>query len=52
MNMCLGSIYKNLKYFDTLHASDLKHHIVKRGLKESSHPFNKIKEVHFKTLGR
>ncbi|XP_014283279.1 ADAM 17-like protease isoform X2 [Halyomorpha halys] len=46
------SIYKNLKYFDTLHASELKHHIVKRGLKESSHPFNKIKEVHFKTLGR
>ncbi|CAH1398982.1 unnamed protein product [Nezara viridula] len=46
------SIYENLKYFDTLHSSELRHHIVKRGLKESSHPFNKIKEVHFKTLGR
>ncbi|XP_073993289.1 ADAM 17-like protease Tace isoform X2 [Rhodnius prolixus] len=46
------SIYKNLKYFDTLQASDLTHHIVKRGLKESSHPYNKIKEVNFKILGR
>lgn len=30
----------------------MKHTIVKRGLKESNHPFNKIKEVEFKTLGR
>ncbi|KAL1123060.1 hypothetical protein AAG570_002148, partial [Ranatra chinensis] len=46
------SIYKNLKHFDTLHTSQLSHHIVKRGLKESSHPFNKIKEINFYTLGR
>lgn len=48
----LGSIYKNLRYFETLHSDDLEHKIVKRGLKESSHPFNKIKEVYFKTLGK
>lgn len=47
-----GSIHKNLKYYETIHADDLKHTIVKRGLKDSNHPFNKIKEVEFKTLGR
>ncbi|CAH0559389.1 unnamed protein product [Brassicogethes aeneus] len=47
-----GSIHKNLKYFETIHADDLKHTIVKRGLKESNHPFNKIKEVHFNTHGK
>lgn len=47
-----GSVYKNLKYFETIHADDLKHTIVKRGLKESNHPYNKIKEVEFKALGR
>ncbi|XP_050436279.1 ADAM 17-like protease isoform X2 [Adelges cooleyi] len=46
------SIYKNLKYFDTLHASDLSHNIVKRGATDSPHPLNKIKEVSFYTLGR
>lgn len=35
-----------------MHATELEHKIVKRGLQESSHPFNKIKEVSFKTLGR
>lgn len=53
---CIGlfvaSIFRNLKYFETLHADGLKHHIVKRGLQESDHPFNKIKEVTFNTLGR
>uniref|UniRef100_A0A1B6D7E4 ADAM 17-like protease n=1 Tax=Clastoptera arizonana TaxID=38151 RepID=A0A1B6D7E4_9HEMI len=47
-----SSIHKNIKYFETLHASEFNHRIVKRGLKESIHPFNKIKEVSFKTLGR
>ncbi|KAG6444940.1 hypothetical protein O3G_MSEX003636 [Manduca sexta] len=46
------SIYRNLKYFETIHATSLKHHVVKRGAKLSSHPFNTIKEVHFKTLGK
>ncbi|XP_068911019.1 ADAM 17-like protease isoform X3 [Tenebrio molitor] len=48
----LGSIYKNLKHFETVHADDITHKIVKRGIAESSHPFNKIKEVNFNTLGR
>ncbi|OWR44118.1 ADAM 17 protease [Danaus plexippus plexippus] len=46
------SIYQNLKYFETLHVSQLTHHIVKRGAKLSSHPFNTIKELHFQTLGK
>lgn len=50
--MWTGSIHKNLKYYETIHANDLKHSIVKRGLQESSHPFNKIKEVQFNALGR
>lgn len=48
----LASVHKNLKYFETIHADKLKHKIVKRGLKESSHPFNKIKEVEFSALGQ
>ncbi|CAH0393658.1 unnamed protein product [Bemisia tabaci] len=47
-----GLIHKYVKHYNTLHISELSHHIVKRGLKESSHPFNKIKEVKFRTLGR
>ncbi|XP_037079638.1 ADAM 17-like protease [Pollicipes pollicipes] len=35
-----------------MHASELSHTIVKRGINSSPHPFNKIKEVTFKTLGR
>lgn len=47
-----GSIQHNLKYFETIHASSLMHHMVKRGAKVSSHPYNTIKELNFKTLGR
>ncbi|CAG5059197.1 unnamed protein product [Parnassius apollo] len=46
------SIYHNVKYFETLDSSSLNHHVVKRGTKHSSHPFNTIKELHFRTLGR
>ncbi|XP_068622820.1 ADAM 17-like protease [Battus philenor] len=48
----IGSIYNNLKYFETLHSSSLNHHVVKRGTKLSNHPFNIIKELHFRTLGK
>ncbi|VEN64087.1 unnamed protein product [Callosobruchus maculatus] len=48
----IGSIHQNLRYFETLHADDLTHKIVKRGLKESSHPYNHIKEVQLRTHGR
>lgn len=51
-NLFVGNIHKNLKYFETLHISELKHSVVKRGLQDSNHPFNKIKEVAFSTLGR
>ncbi|XP_023017530.1 ADAM 17-like protease Tace isoform X2 [Leptinotarsa decemlineata] len=47
-----ASIHENLKYFQTIHADDVTHKIVKRGLKESSHPFNHIKEVNLNTHGR
>ncbi|KAG8298955.1 Disintegrin and metalloproteinase domain-containing protein 17 [Homalodisca vitripennis] len=50
--VALCSIHKNVKYFETLHASELTHNILKHGLKESTHPFNRIREVSFKTLGR
>ncbi|XP_013183673.1 ADAM 17-like protease [Amyelois transitella] len=46
------SIHKNLKYFETLHASSFTHHIEKRGAKVSNHPYNTIKELHFKTHGK
>lgn len=47
-----GSVPVNLKYFETIHVTDLKHTVIKRGLKESYHPFNKINQVEFSTLGR
>lgn len=46
------SVHKNLKYFETLHVSQFSHSIVKRGIQHSDHPFNKIREVSFSTLGR
>lgn len=48
----LGNIYKNLKTFHEFHADDVTHMITKRGIKQSDHPFNVIKEVRFKTLGK
>lgn len=47
-----GSIHKNLEYFEKINADDLKHNIIKKGLKETNHPFNKIREVHVNTLGK
>ncbi|XP_045538997.1 ADAM 17-like protease [Papilio machaon] len=48
----LCSLSNNLKYYETLHSSSFNHHIVKRGAKQSNHPFNTIKELHFRTLGK
>jgi len=39
-------------HFETLHAADFSHNIVKRGATDSPHPLNKVKEVSFTTLGR
>ncbi len=41
-----------MKHYETLHVSQLGHSIVKRGAKESTHPFNTIKEVSFSALGK
>ncbi|KAK8738509.1 hypothetical protein OTU49_003911 [Cherax quadricarinatus] len=44
--------HPNLRYYEFIDSSAFKHHIVKRGTKESTHRFNKIKEVQFSALGR
>lgn len=51
-NIISASIHDNIKYFETIHADQVKHTIVKRGLKESNHPYNKIKEINFSALGQ
>lgn len=50
--VCLAALTQNLKYYETLHATTATHKIVKRGLHDSQHPYNKIKEIEFATLGR
>lgn len=47
-----AQLSKNLHYYESIHADDIIHKIVKRGTKHSNHPFNVIKEVEFKVLGR
>ncbi|XP_068218775.1 ADAM 17-like protease [Palaemon carinicauda] len=44
--------HPNLRYYEVIDSSAFKHHIVKRGTKESNHRFNKIKEVQFNALGK
>lgn len=53
-NLCclLAELSKNLHYYESIHADDVVHRVVKRGTKQSYHPFNVIKEVEFKALGR
>lgn len=45
-------MHRTLKHFELIHKDDVQHRIVKRGAKPSSHPFNTIKEIEFKTLGK
>ena len=45
-------ITNNLKYYETIKASDIGHKIVKRGANPSTHKFNQIKEIDFKALGK
>lgn len=47
-----ANLSKNLRYYESIHADDITHKIVKRGTKHSTHPFNTIKEVEFKIHGR
>ncbi|XP_021932803.1 ADAM 17-like protease isoform X2 [Zootermopsis nevadensis] len=51
-NFVTCSVDKNLKHYETLHASQFSHNVVKSGIKHSDHPFNKIREVIFSTLRR
>lgn len=48
----LAELTRNLHYYESIHADDVVHRVVKRGTKQSYHPFNVIKEVEFKALGR
>ena len=52
INAAKSDLRKNLNYFEVLHANQFGHNIVKRGTQPSNHPFNKIREVNFKALGR
>ena len=47
-----SSLTQNLKYYEVIHAEKFGHNIVKRGIHPSTHPYNKIREVNFKALGR
>ena len=51
-NYKVFSSVPSLKHYDTLHSSQLGHSIVKRGIKESNHPYNSIKELSFSALGK
>ena len=52
LNYKAFSSVPSLKHYDTLHSSQLGHSIVKRGIKESNHPYNSIKELSFSALGK
>ncbi|XP_055851401.1 ADAM 17-like protease isoform X1 [Episyrphus balteatus] len=47
-----STLQRTLKKYDTLHIDDVSHKVVKRGSKHSSNPYNVIKEVEFKSLGK
>lgn len=46
------ALHRNLQYYETLHATHLRHKIVKRGIQHSYNPYNKINEVEFFSHGR
>ncbi|XP_037945075.1 ADAM 17-like protease isoform X2 [Teleopsis dalmanni] len=46
------TIHRTLRHYEVLSKDSVTHKIVKRGAKQSSHPYNVIKEVEFKTLGK
>jgi disintegrin and metalloproteinase domain-containing protein 17 len=52
LTTALSDLSKNLRYYETLHKSELSHSIVKRGANPSNHKFNQIREIDFKALGR
>jgi hypothetical protein len=52
LTTALSDLSKNLRYYETIHKSELSHSIVKRGANPSNHKFNQIREIDFKALGR
>lgn len=46
------ALKRTLRYYEVFHRDDVVHKIVKRGAKQSSNPYNIIKELEFKTLGK
>ncbi|XP_055373742.1 ADAM 17-like protease [Condylostylus longicornis] len=47
-----STLHKSLRHYETIHADQIQHKIIKRGTKHSSHPYNVIKEIEFKVLGK
>ncbi|CAD6993212.1 ADAM 17-like protease [Ceratitis capitata] len=47
-----STLHRTLRHYEILRSEDCRHKIIKRGIKQSSHPYNVIKEVEFKTLGK
>ena len=47
-----SDLSKNLRYYETIHKSDIGHSIVKRGINPSQHKYNQIREIDFKALGK
>lgn len=45
-------MHRTLRHYEVIHKDDIEHRIVKRGIKPSNNPYNTIKEVEFKTLGK
>ncbi|KAK9880220.1 hypothetical protein WA026_010094, partial [Henosepilachna vigintioctopunctata] len=43
---------RNLKYFEKIHTDSLEHNVIKSGLKETNHPFNKIHELKMDVFGK
>ncbi|XP_034117368.1 ADAM 17-like protease isoform X2 [Drosophila albomicans] len=46
------ALKRTLRHYEVFHKDDVVHRIVKRGAKQSSNPYNTIKELEFKTLGK
>ncbi|XP_032596080.1 ADAM 17-like protease isoform X3 [Drosophila grimshawi] len=46
------ALKRTLRHYEVFHRDDVVHRIVKRGVKQSNNPYNTIKELEFKTLGK
>ncbi|XP_030556156.1 ADAM 17-like protease isoform X1 [Drosophila novamexicana] len=46
------ALKRTLRHYEVFHRDDVVHRIVKRGVRQSNNPYNTIKELEFKTLGK